>query len=555
MIETESTSIEANQPGQPAGGADRGFSTEERYRLILHAVAEGIYEWTVRPNHLELSARLLEMFGFERGELTSSNWVARVHPEDRGRYRDATVSHFKGSAPNFSCQYRVLNKAGEWRWVSDRAASIRDSNGRVLRLIGAVSDITELRETLQQQDTTAEVLKAISRSTFDLQAVLDTLVELATRLCKADHAWLFQRERDVFRWAAGFGHSNDVYARIKELFADREVMLDRGSVTGRVALDGKVVHIHDVRKDPEYAWGEAQNIAGYRTALGVPLLRNDDVIGVIFIGKVQPQPFSEKQIKLVSVFADQAVIAIENSRLVNELRESLQQQTATADVLKVISRSTFDLTSVLQTLVELAARLCDAERATITRQKDGRLVRAEAYGYSPDFIEHLRTIPVEPGRGSAMGRALLEGKTVHIADVLADPDYAQAETQRLGGYRTMLGVPMLREGAPVGVLTVTRLEVRPFTDKQIELASTFADQAGIAIENVRLFDEIQDKSRQLAEASQHKSQFLANMSHELRTPLNAIIGVTEMLREDAEAAKQDTEPLDRVLGRAGICSL
>ena len=484
-----------------------------------------------------VSARLLEMFGFERGELTSSNWVARVHPEDRGRYRDATVAHFKGGAPNFSCQYRVLNKAGEWRWVSDRAASIRDSNGRVLRLIGAVSDITEApRDTAAarhdcrgaQSDQSLHIRPA-GRSRY--------AVESATRLCKADHAWLFQRERDVFRWAAGFGHSNDVYARIKELFADREVMLDRGSVTGRVALDGKVVHIHDVRKDPEYAWGEAQNIAGYRTALGVPLLRNDDVIGVIFIGKVQPQPFSEKQIKLVSVFADQAVIAIENSRLVNELRESLQQQTATADVLKVISRSTFDLTSVLQTLVESAARLCDAERATITRQKDGRLVRAEAYGYSPDFIEHLRTIPVEPGRGSAMGRALLEGKTVHIADVLADPDYAQAETQRLGGYRTMLGVPMLREGAPVGVLTVTRLEVRPFTDKQIELASTFADQAGIAIENVRLFDEIQEKSRQLAEASQHKSQFLANMSHELRTPLNAIIGVSEMLREDAEAAK------------------
>jgi len=242
------------------------------------------------------------------------------------------------------------------------------------------------------------------------------------------------------------------------------------------------------------------------------------------------------------------VIAIENARLLNELRESLQQQTATADVLKVISRSTFDLTSVLQTLVESAARLCDAERATITRQKDGRLVRAEAYGYSPDFIEHLRTIPVVPGRGSAMGRALLEGKTIHIADVLDDPDYAQTETQRLGGFRTMLGVPMLREGTPIGALTVTRLEVRPFTDKQIELASTFADQAGIAIENVRLFSEIQDKSRQLAEASQHKSQFLANMSHELRTPLNAIIGVSEMLREDAEAAKQDTEPLDRVLG-------
>jgi signal transduction histidine kinase len=142
----------------------------------------------------------------------------------------------------------------------------------------------------------------------------------------------------------------------------------------------------------------------------------------------------------------------------------------------------------------------------------------------------------------------LEGRPVHIPDVLADPDYKQFDAQKAGNFRTVFGVPLLREGVTIGVLTLTRSQVRPFTDKQIELATTFADQAVIAIENVRLFDEIQEKSWQLAEASQHKSQFLANMSHELRTPLNAIIGVSEMLREDAEALSQDTEPLDRVLG-------
>jgi signal transduction histidine kinase len=242
-------------------------------------------------------------------------------------------------------------------------------------------------------------------------------------------------------------------------------------------------------------------------------------------------------------FAAQAVIAIENTRLLNELRESLQQQTATADVLKVISRSTFDLQTVLQTLIESAARLCEADKATITREKDGAFYSAEAYGFSREFMDYIRNIPIEPERGSASGRALLEGRVIHIPDVKADSEYTWVETQRRGDYRTILCVPMLREGVPIGVLILTRSEARSFTDKQIELVTTFADQAAIAIKNVQLFDEIQDKSRQLEEASQHKSQFLANMSHELRTPLNAILGYTELMADGAYG-----EPSEKMLG-------
>jgi signal transduction histidine kinase len=274
------------------------------------------------------------------------------------------------------------------------------------------------------------------------------------------------------------------------------------------------------------------------------------LVGAISIYRQEVRPFTDKQIALLTNFAAQAVIAIENARLLNELRESLQQQTATADVLKAISRSTFDLQTVLQTLVESAARLCDANHGAITRQKDGEFFFAETYGFSPEFIEYVRTVPVKPERGTVTGLALLERRVVHVPDVRLAKDYTWAEAQKLGRFRTLLGVPMLREGVPIGVLGLSRSEMRPFTDKQIELVQTFADQAAIAIENVRLFDEIQDKSRQLAEASQHKSQFLANMSHELRTPLNAIIGVSEMLLEDAQALKQDTEPLDRVIGAA-----
>jgi GAF domain-containing protein len=231
------------------------------------------------------------------------------------------------------------------------------------------------------------------------------------------------------------------------------------------------------------------------------------------------------------------------------LAEALQQQTATADVLKVISRSTFDLKAVLNRLVESVARLCEADQAVIGRPKDATYHFEASFGVSPQFTEFVASHPVEfGGRGTVQGRVLLEHKIIHIPDVLADPEYTYLTGQKIGGWRTALGVPLLREGIPIGAIALLRNSIRPFTDKQIELAATFADQAVIAIENTRLFDEIQNKSRQLAEASQHKSQFLANMSHELRTPLNAIIGVSEMLREDAEALKQDTEPLDRVLG-------
>src|SRR5262245_9549712 len=276
--------------------------------------------------------------------------------------------------------------------------------------------LKELRESLQQQTATADVLKVISRSTFDLQAVLDTLVESATRLCEADYAWLFQRHGDVFRLAAIYGHAADVHGRLKEYFQGRDVPVDRGSVTGRAALEGRLVQIADVLADPDYTWSGAQEIGGYRSALGAPLLRKGDVVGVIFVAKKVPHPFTAKQIELVTTFADQAVIAIENVRLFDEvqarteeLSESLRQQTATADVLKVISRSTFDLKSVLQTLVESAGRLCGADYATITRQKDGVLFFAEAYGYSSEFIEYVKAMPVERGRGTATGRALLEG--------------------------------------------------------------------------------------------------------------------------------------------------
>jgi signal transduction histidine kinase/CHASE3 domain sensor protein len=398
----------------------------------------------------------------------------------------------------------------------------------------------ELSEALERQTATSEVLNVISRSTSELQPVLDAIVATAARLCRAEWATLYKLEAGgVYHLAAAIGDDEEFLRYLSQ----KPIVPDRETMAGRTALEGRTVHVPDILQDPEYTWTEAQAKGGFRTILGVPLLRGGAVIGVIIVARNVVRPFTDKEIDLVTTFADQAVIAIENVRLFDEvqartreLTEALRQQTATADVLKVVSRSAFDLEAVLQTLVESAARLCDADKATITRQIGGQFYRAEAYGFSPEFMEYASTVPVEPERGSVSGRALLEGKVVHIADVEADPEYTFADTGKLGGFRTALGVPMLREDVPIGVMSLTRSDVRPFTDRQIELVSTFADQAVIAIENVRLFDEVQARTRELTRSvaelrTLSEVSQAVNSTLELRTVLKSIAAHAVTLAE------------------------
>jgi len=342
------------------------------------------------------------------------------------------------------------------------------------------------------------------------------MLEKATRLCEAKFGVLFQSEGEALRAVALHG-APALYA--EERRRNPVIRPSASTTLGRAMATKQPVQIADVQDEPHLMHPLASQalakLAGARTLLVVPMLKGSELIGAIGIYRQEVRPFTDKQVELVTNFAAQAIIAIDNTRLLNELRESLQQQTATANVLKVISRSTFDLQTVLDTLVESAARLCEADMAAIWRPRGDVFEHLTSYGYSPEHKHYMKTHPIPSGRGSVSGRTVLEGKVVHIPDVLADPDYTLS--QQVGGFRTLLGVPLLREGSAIGVIALGRNSVRPFTDRQIELVTTFADQAVIAIENVRLFDEIRDKSRQLQLASEHKSQFVSSMSHELRT--------------------------------------
>jgi len=415
--------------------------------------------------------------------------------------------------------------------------------------------LNELRESLQQQTATADVLKVISQSAFDVQPVFQTIIKNAAQLCQSVLSAVYRRDGELVHLVAHDQFSPESVAAVRAAYP---VPITSDNVIAVAVREQRVVHIADVLVSGGYT--KLQRTSGYRAILVVPIMRDDVAIGAIAVMQLEPRLFPETQVELLKTFASQAVIAIDNVRLFNELRqrtddlsESLQQQTATADVLKVISRSTFDLVTVLETLVASAARLCDADKGFIARREGVGYRLAANFGFVPEFVEYVGQVLIEPGRNTLVGRTALEGRTVHIPDIRIDPEYTWSEAiERSGGVRTILGVPLMREGVPIGVFNLARATVRPFTDKQVELVSTFADQAVIAIENVRLFDEIQEKSRQLQLASENKSQFVSSMSHELRTPLNAIIGLTEMMVKNAArfGTEKAQEPLQRV-NRAG----
>jgi GAF domain-containing protein len=378
--------------------------------------------------------------------------------------------------------------------------------------------LNELRESLQEQTATADVLKVISRTTFDLRAVLDILVESATRLCDTRDGFIFLPKGDVYRAAAGYGVTPEYHKHVET----NPVRIDRGSVVGRAAIEERLVHVPDVLADPEYTRHEAQKIGGWRAALGVPLLREGSVVGVFFLSRTKPQPFTDKQIALVQSFADQAVIAIENARLLNELRESLERQTATSQVLQVISSSPGELEPVFESILANATRICQANFGFLHLYENGKFQTGVArYNMPPAFADDVaKRGRFQPGPLHPLVRLAATKELLHILDYAEDPSYKQHDPLavrlvELASARTLVEVPMLKDGELIGAIAIYRQEVRPFTEKQIELVQNFAAQAVIAIENTRLLKELRERTDQLANLNQQLEGRVADQVGEI----------------------------------------
>jgi PAS domain S-box-containing protein len=479
--------------------------SEERYALATSAAVEGIYEWDVETGTLFLTERAKAFFSFPAEALTPAAWNARVHGEDYLGYRAAILDHFKGRTPHMEHEYRIADGRGGYKWVLDRGIGVRNAQGRVTKMVGALSDITqrklaeiELRrardqaeKALEQQTATADVLRVMAGSPADVQPVFDAIARKAVQLCDSVTCSLFRFDGRLQHSVAQHGLSADSMESLRLRYPQPP---HPGTVTGRALLDRTVLHVEDISVDPRFPETAARCKDAWRRAaiLAVPMLKEGEPIGVIFVARDEPRPFSDEQIALLQTFADQAVIAIENVRLFNETREALEQQTATAEILKVTSGSPTDVQPVFEAILTNASRLCEASFAAVFLYDGEVLHNVAQRNASREFAQVLQGMRARPSRETTTRRCALERRTIHTPDLLNDPEFSPPEPQRRENVRTALSVPMVRKGVLIGVITLWRAEVRPFTDKQVALVETFAAQAVIAIENVRLFNETRE---------------------------------------------------------------
>jgi len=484
-------------------------TSEERYALATSAAVEGIYEWNLQTGELFLSDRAKAFFAFPAQELTPAAWNQRIHGDDFPAYRTAIIDHFKGGASHIEHEYRIADGQGGYKWVLDRGIGVRDAHGRVTRLVGALSDITprkraelELRrardqaeEALEQQTATAEILKATLSSPTDVQQVFQAILTNASRLCEASCAAVFLYDGALLRNVA---HQN-ASAEFAQVLQRMHAGPSRETTTRRCALERRTIHTADLLNDPEFSPSEPHRRENVRTALSAPMLREGALFGVITLWRAEVRPFTDRQIALVQTFADQALIAIENVRLFNETKEALERQTATAEILRVISSSPTDVQPVFDAIARSGVHLFHGMSVSVRLVKGNRNERvAFAVGPASRVTDDAvsSSLPLED-RGIS-GRAILRGELVHTADIGAE-GWIGEESRKVAermGYRAVAAAPMLREGKAIGAIGVTRAEPGAFSERELALLRTFADQAVIAIENARLFNETREALEQ-----------------------------------------------------------
>jgi two-component system NtrC family sensor kinase len=479
---------------------------QERYALVSQAVAEGIYDWDIENNALWVSPRLIEIFGLQGLSLSAADWNARVHPDDFEDYRAALRDCFKGTTARLACEYRIRLTNGEYRWVEDHGLPIRGAAERVVRLVGAVNDITErkeaeqaLRESLDQQTATAEVLQVINSSPGALAPVFDVMLDKATHLCEAEIGVLWTYSGEQMEASAILGappRYAEFLRRGARPLSPTHLRLQRGE---------PVIQIVDVPSYDGYLQGlplarALFDLGRVRTILMVPLRKDEAVLGAFAVYRREVRPFSDKQTALLQNFAAQAVIAMENARLITETREALEQQTATAEVLGVINSSPGDLTPVFQAILEKAHALCKASFGALMTYDGERFYPVAHQGTPAPFREFIAR-GIQPRPGDPFGRMVEEAPLSHIHDLLEVAKQHPTEplpraAVDLGGIRTLLVVPLRKDATLLGAITAYRQDVNPFSDKQIALLQNFAAQAVIAMENARLITETREALEQ-----------------------------------------------------------
>ena len=509
-----------NDPALPPPGA-------ERYALALEAINEAVYDYDATNGTIYYAPQLGAMLGLGCDRLrTVEDWTSRIHPDDLPSYRQAWRALLRGEQARLDCQYRYRAGDGKWRWARQHGIALRDETSRVQRVVGATGDITELRDAQELQIATAEVLRAMSsRTDFDLNTVLQMLVTTAAQLTRADAAILWRYRDGAYHYAAGH-LLNPEFESIERATA---ILPGEETLVGRAALRQSTVHIVDAWTDPDYGPKREARLGGVRSMLAVPLVREGAPIGMFTVGHHAVDPFTPQQISLIDSFANQAVIAIENTRLIAELRqrtadleEALAYQGATADILRVINNSTGDPGPVFDAILEKATRLCDAD-AGLLWLYDGDVFRAAALrDLPPAYAAFVTRGSVRPGAETTLAQVINDPRVRARDDIRSAPPYIAREPLtvalvELGGFRSMIVIPLVKDGAALGAISLYRREVRPFPEKYRGLMEGFATQAVIALENARLFAESERRAVELEESNRQKEQLLGELHAVLDT--------------------------------------